>query len=261
MKVRFPFTQHPSRVEFRHGILKEDVCEKIKPQHWEAVLDSNDPAHVEQGKAWIGSKAIDILGATPRLLSNLEPGFESQRTQDVFAELKAATKKAGKVSDDLQQARQGVSAALAIQESNIDPSQVSQNRKGLKEQRETLEDSEILTATYSRNIDYLWTQLFQSLTDFQAQQVASVKEKLVPIVEEVNAQIKAAWKHWQAKGEPLLRQLAEMNPKLPGSIYYSHLHFTDLEARQIKSLEAYPQIRVNGNRFEFYLGVLGYVKK
>lgn len=261
MKIRLPFTRHPSRIEFRHGILKEDVCEKIKPQQWEAVIDSNDPLQVEQGKSWIGSRTIDILGATPRLLANIEPGFDSQRTQDVFAELKAATKKAGKVSADLQQARQGVSCALAIQESNIDPAQVPQNRKGLKEQRESLEDSQVLAGTYERNIDYLWSQLFQSLTDFQAAQVAAVKEKLVPIVEEVNAVNRSAAKLWQLKGEPLLRQLAEMNPKLPGSIYYEHLHFTDFQVRQIKNLEAFPQIRINGNRFEFTLGVLGYVKK
>lgn len=261
MIIRFPFNGPPQNAEFLHGILKEEVCHKIKPLDWEAIIDSTDKRKVEQAKSWIASRTINILTSSPRVLSHIEPGFESQKTQDIFADLKKATKAAGKVAADLQIADQGVSAALAIQESNIDPSKVAQNRKSLKEQREALEDVQILAGTYERNLEYLWTQLFQSLQDFTTAQVAAMNAELEPIAVEVNAQIKGACQLWQLKGEPKLRRINEMNPAIPESIYYEHLHLTQLQIRQLKSFEAFPQIRINGNRFEFKLEGLGYVKK
>ncbi len=205
---------------------------------------------------WIASRTIDVLASTPALLAHIEPGFAQPRTAEIFKDLQKATRKESKVLSDLQQARQGVSAALAIQAGELDPSKVAQNRKALKAQKEALEDSQVLADTYARNLDYLWTQLFQSLTDFKAAQSAALKAEVDPIAEEVNAQIKAALQLWKQKGAPKLRRLAAMDAHCPGVIYFAHLNLTQHEIRGLKSLEAAPQIKVNGNRFEFHLEVL-----
>lgn len=253
MRIKIPFAIKPYEAEFIEGVLKADMCRKIKPLIWEASIDDGDVRQVEQGKKWIASRTIDILQSTPALLAHIEPGFGQERTKEIFADLQKATRKQGKVLNDLRQAKQGVSAALAIQASEIDPSKVAQNRKALKAQRETEEDLQILAETHKRNLEYLWTQLFQSTKDFQMQQTAALKAEIDPIAAEASELIKRGARLWKQKGAPKLRQLAALNPTTPGIIYYTHLNLTQHEIRGLKLLESVPQIKANGNRFEFHL--------
>jgi len=261
MKIRLPFLVHPSKAEYRRDVLKQDICERVRPLVWDAVPDSTDSAHVEQVKSWIASHTVDILQSTPRLLAHFEPGFADQKAQDVFAELKKMTKRQGRVLSELQKTEQAVSAQLAIQANNLDPARVSENRKALKAQREALEDKQIETETGKRGIEFQWSKLFQSLKDFQRAQVEAVRQEAIPAVEKFNTEIKAAYQLFVQRIAPKLRQLNEMNPAIPGAIYFTHLHLTDLQVRQLKCLEAFPQIKATGNRFEFQLEVLQYGKK
>jgi len=255
--------KHPSRFQWLHGVLREDVCEQEKKSPLDYLLnyDSGQEAHRKQFKSSLARGEIDILGLSPEVLAHLEPAFKTESTQRIFRELQQATKEKTQALSDLEKAQQAVAASLEIEKSNLDPSKVDENRKTLRERRETLEDRQVKADTYDRLLADLWEKFFQSLKDYQAAQAEKVREEILPDVEEFNALIRKAYRLFQNKVAPKIGRLHQIKPEIPGEIYFTNIHLTDLQVRQLKTLEAFAQIQIKPDRFDFSLETLPYGKK
>ena len=254
---------HPSTIQFQQGVSIEDLCEQIKGSPLDYLLnfDPGQEAHRQQFKSCLRSGDIDILGSSPDVLARIEPGFKSKRTQEIFQELKETERNGSTIMKDLEKADLAVSKSLEIERKNLDLSAVDGNRKLLRERREHLEDVQIKVETYARKKADLWEKLFESLSDFQLKRVEAKVKEILPEMEKFNAQAKANNRHFQQNIAPKLRELNALNPASPGELYFTHLNLTDFQVRQLKTLEAFPQIKVIQDRFEFHLEVAPYVKK
>ena len=255
--------EHPSRFQWIQGVLLQDICQPIEgsPRDYLLNFDSEQEAHRQQYNGSLARGEIDILGLSPEVLAHLEPAFKSESTQRIFRELQQATKEKTQALSDLEKAQQAVAASLEIEKSNLDPSKVDENRKTLRERRETLEDRQVKADTYDRLLADLWEKFFQSLKDYQAAQAEKVREEILPDVEEFNSLIRKAYRLIQNKVAPKIGRLHQIKPEIPGEIYFTNIHLTDLQVRQLKTLEAFAQIRIKPDRFDFSLETLPYGKK
>jgi len=255
--------KHPSRFAWLHGVLREDICEQEKesPLDYLMNFDPEQEAHRQQFKSSLARREINILGLSPEVLAHLEPAFKTESTQRIFRELQQATKQKTQALSDLEKGQQAVAASLEIEKSNLDLSLVDGNRKTLRERREALEDRQVKADTCDRLLADLWEKFFQSLKDYQAGVAEEIRQEILPDVEEFNSLIRKAYLLFQKKLAPKIGRLHRINPETPGEIYFTNIHLTDLQLKQLKVLQAFVQIQIKPDRFDFSLETLPYGKK